>query len=304
MRVPLWSGRYHGWLAAKHATHAASHALSTYYAGTPVLAYFYALCGAAVAPGVVLDSGVEVDDPKFVAFGERTACRAHSRISGHFVDDGELVLAPAHLGAGAELRPRSAVGAGGVVPDDHVVDALAEISGGAEASAGDVFPRGAPLKAPGFLLQFLQYFIGVPFIAALESVATYGALRAVEVAYATVSPQTDTYARIAVVAAVAVWLFRLCQAEAFYALVAITKVVVIGRFRPGPKKGTTLESFRTWLFDRLVHHPSFCGATEPRGGRAASLLRPSRRRASADDRRRGRGGGGVSLETSGRAASL
>ncbi|KAH8047947.1 hypothetical protein JL720_15971 [Aureococcus anophagefferens] len=67
---------------------------------------------------------------------------------------------------------------------------------------------------------------------------------------------------IAVVAVAVVWVARVAQCETFFVLTVLAKKVFVGSpSRAAP--ADTADCFRRWLLDRLVHHPFFCGATEP-----------------------------------------
>ena len=266
LKIPLWSAKYLSWLSAKHATRFAAKCLATYLAGTPALGTFYGLCGATVGDDAVLDSGVEVEDPKFVTLGAHSRARACARVAPHFVDCGELVLAPVGLGAGARLEPRSSLGAGGVVPDDHKLDGLSSVGGAAlESPVDDVLPLKAKTpRARRTTLRVSQYLVGVPLLLLLEGCATFAALKACEGLVALVDPATRTYSQIAVVAVAVVWVARVFQCETFFVLTVLAKKVFVGSFEPGPRDpADTADCFRRWLLDRLVHHPFFCGATEP-----------------------------------------
>ena len=86
VRIPLFSLMAR-WLAAQHAARAAQ-AVAAYGAGTPLLAAFYGVRGAAVGDDVVLDAGVTVDDPQFVTLDTKVRCRRHTRRSARTSSSG------------------------------------------------------------------------------------------------------------------------------------------------------------------------------------------------------------------------
>lgn len=272
-QVPLWSRRYLGWLAAKHATEIGARAVESLFGGTNIHALFFRLCGARVAEGVVLESGSEINDPTWLSFGVDARVGRHCHVCAHYVQDGQLCFSSTTLRQNSKMQPRSTLGAGATLPANKTLPALSSAGGGAPVSADDLFDVASSSKNANFRRlrrqdYGLQLVFGVPCILVCEGTATFASLCVVQVVAdlifsgsewsdMTRSLTPSVLARLAVLA----WLFRLVEAEIFFAVCVFVKKTIIGAFAEGEEAGES--SFRRWLWDRLVHHSSFEAATEP-----------------------------------------
>lgn len=248
---PLWGWYYLRFWFVKKLTDTLPLVLLS---GTPYLVWLYRLLGARIGRGVHLGSS-RLTATDLITVGDGASVAKEAALLGYRVQDGQLIVGPVTVGAGAYVGLRSVIEPGGIVGDGAVLDDLSLLPSNVTIPAGATW-QGSPAQPTDALARPAP--TGTPTGRARVQLVLSGALALMLILPAlAVLPGAVLYGRYVQdwslwVRLVALWPLAALYVVSLMGLLVLVKRMLAGRLPEGRFSLNSLSYVRYWLSEAVI----------------------------------------------------
>lgn len=257
---PLWGWFYFRWWLVQGIQ---DHIVQTkYYIGTPIINLYYRLLGAKIGANSFIGTGY-LAVPDLVTIGSGSTLSNEVRMLGYVVEDGLLKVGRIDIGSDCYVGARSVLGINTTVADAAVLDDMSMLSNGSVVAANQ-FYAGSPARkitAPDKHVTRQHSKIQKP--SKIQTII-YGVLHYLALSIESILYYISFIPSIMILdyfyeqGSLAKLLFLATPLAAFvfliahYAMVCITKKIILGKPKPGTYLLNSLYYVRQLMVLRIV----------------------------------------------------